>query len=104
MGGMRTDPLSRGGGKDRALTSASPDQAEPIDEEMDAIRDRDASGLSGSLAPRQPSGGSAPARLFAQIDAKRSLRNDFVRQERVGRMEPAAARVAEQLLQFVAAE
>src|SRR6187401_2237769 len=43
---------------------------------------------------------SAPARLFAEIDAECRLRHDLVDEHRVGRMEAAAAGVTEQALEL----
>src|SRR6478735_3754287 len=47
---------------------------------------------------------SAPARLFAEIDAERRLRHDLVDEHRVGWMEAAAAGVTEQALELRAPE
>ena len=46
----------------------------------------------------------APARLLVGADAERDLADDFVRQQRVRRMEPAGARVAEQPLELALLE
>ena len=45
-----------------------------------------------------------PSWLFVGADAERDLADDFVREQRVGRMEPAGARVAEQPLELALLE
>src|SRR5262245_50263099 len=46
----------------------------------------------------------APTRLLVRIDPQRDLADDFVREQRVGRMEPARARIAEEPLELALLE
>src|SRR3954462_7013662 len=62
------------------------------------------SGGAPPVARLQRCAGSAPARLFAEIDAEGRLRHDLVDEHRVGGMEAPAAGVAEQALELRAPE
>ena len=46
----------------------------------------------------------APARLLPEPDPQRGLADDLVHQERIGRMEPPAARVTEQAFHLIGPE
>src|SRR4030095_2821149 len=55
--------------------------------------------LSAPVAPEL-----TPSRLLVRVDPERDLADDFVREQRVGRMELACARVAEQAFELALLE